>query len=117
MVSPGSSKSIQKKISGLVPPAEGSITIAQLYSEKKSYSGKRVSVTGQVTRFSPEIMGKNWIHLQDGTEFDGSFDLAITSDVSVGVGDTITFEGEITLDKDLGYGYFFDVLMENAIIR
>jgi len=62
-------------------------------------------------------MGKNWIHIQDGTDYKGSFDLAITSAISVMVGDTLTFEGKITLDKDLGYGYFFDVLMEDAQVK
>jgi hypothetical protein len=99
-----------------IAPCEGCITISKLLAEKKSFSGKTIKVTGQVTKFLPQIMGKNWIHLQDGTEFEGGFDLTITTDKQVNVGDKITFEGKITLDKDFGYGYFYAVLMEEGKI-
>ena len=59
-------------------------------------------------------MGKNWVHIQDGTEFEGGFDLTITKDKQASVGETITFEGKIVLDKDFGYGYFYNVLMEDG---
>ena len=114
-VSPGSSKSEVAKEEISISPAEGGITISELFSRKESYTGKKVKIKGQVTKFSPEIMGTNWIHIQDGTDYDGNFDLTVTSGTVVNVGDTITFEGKITLNKDLGYGYFFEVLMEDAV--
>jgi hypothetical protein len=61
-------------------------------------------------------MGKNWVHIQDGTEYQGGFDLTITTDGQVAVGETVTFEGKIVLDKDFGYGYSYPVLMEEAKI-
>lgn len=93
---------------------KGDITIAKLFENKKSYSGKTIKIKGQVAKFSPGIMKKNWIHLQDGTDFSGKFDLTITTDQNVKVGDNITLEGVITLDKDFGFGYFYDVIMEDA---
>lgn len=117
IVSPGSSKAGIKKININIPPEAGSISISELYEHKETYSGKWVSVKGQVTKFSPEIMGKNWIHLQDGSEFNGSFDLTVTTDIKLKPGDTVTFRGRIILNKDLGYGYFYDILMENAILK
>ena len=59
-------------------------------------------------------MGKNWVHLQDGTRFENKFDLTITTDVVVNKGDEVTFEGIITLNKDFGAGYSYDVLMEDG---
>jgi hypothetical protein len=59
-------------------------------------------------------MNKNWIHIQDGSEFQGGFDLTITTDKSVSLGDTVTFEGKLALDKDFGYGYFYTVLIEDG---
>ena len=59
-------------------------------------------------------MGKNWVHIQDGTEFGGGFDITITTDKPASVGETVTFEGKIALDKDFGYGYFYSVLMEEG---
>lgn len=105
-----------EKIELKIEPIAGGVTIADLFAKKASFSGKKIKVKGQVTKFSPDIMSKNWIHFQDGTESDGKFDLTITSDVTVKVGDIITFEGIIAIDKDLGYDYFYEVLMENAKI-
>jgi len=60
-------------------------------------------------------MGKNWIHLQDGTEKDGNFDLVITTLVNAKLGEIITLTGKVVLDKDFGYGYKYDVLIEDAV--
>lgn len=109
-----SSKVGLEKINITVDPCRDCIKISDLLANKKSYSGKTIMVKGQVTKFNPEIMGKNWIHIQDGSEFEGSFDLTITTDKQASIGETITFEGRIVLDKDFGYGYFYNVLMEEG---
>ena len=62
-------------------------------------------------------MNKNWIHLQDGTETNGKFDLTITSAVKVKKEDIVTVEGKVVLNKDFGYGYLFDVMIEDAIVK
>ena len=109
-----SSKVVIEKMDITVTPCKDCIKISELLANKKTYSGKTVKVTGQVTKYNPQIMGKNWIHIQDGSEFQGGFDLTITTAQSVTVGSTITFEGRIVLDKDFGYGYFYTVLMEEG---
>lgn len=114
LVSPGAASAREVKKSISISPVDGTVTIAELFSNKASYEGKTVKIKAEVTKFSPEIMNTNWIHVQDGTESDGNFDLTITSKETVNVGETLIFEGIITLDKDLGYGYFFKVLMEDA---
>lgn len=93
---------------------EGGITIAELFKKKAKYEGKTVKIKGVVKKFTDQIMNKNWIHLQDGTEFEGKFDLTITSQETVKIGDVIIIEGKIALNKDFGYGYNYDVLMEEA---
>ncbi len=105
-----------EKLEISVEVAEGGISIADLVSEKESYDGKTVRIRGQVTKYNADIMDKNWIHLQDGTESGGKFDLTITSDVVVETGKTLTFEGKIALDKDFGFGYFYEIIMEEAKI-
>ena len=114
MLSPGATKIKEGKKEIKITPAEGGITIAELYSNRDSYAGKTIKVKGEVTKFSPEIMKTNWIHVQDGTDFEGNYDLTVTSNANVKVGDVVVFEGKITLEKDLGYGYFFEVIMEDA---
>jgi hypothetical protein len=105
---------IVKKMDIKVEPCDGCTSISSLLSNKQSFSGKVIRVKGQVTKFNPEIMGKNWVHIQDGSEFQGGFDLTITTDKKVSLGDTVTFEGKIVLDKDFGYGYFYNILMEEG---
>lgn len=99
-----------------VDKAEDGITIAELYQNKELYKGKKVKVRGKVTKFSSAIMNKNWAHLQDGTEYEGDFDLTVTTIDEVNVNAVVTFEGTITLDKDFGAGYFYSVIMEDAVI-
>ena len=105
---------IVKKMDIKLEPCDGCTSISSLLSNKQSFSGKVIRVKGQVTKFNPEIMGKNWVHIQDGSEFQGGFDLTITTDKKVSLGDTVTFEGKIVLDKDFGYGYFYNILMEEG---
>jgi len=97
-----------------VEKAEGGITIAELYANKDSYAGKTVKIRGEVVKFSPDIMKTNWVHLQDGTSSNGSFDITITTDDVTKVGDVATFEGTVTLKKDFGAGYFYEVIIEKA---
>jgi len=97
-----------------IEPAEGGITIGELFTNRDSYAAKTVTIKGQVTKINRAIMDRNWIHLQDGTSGAGAFDLTITTQDDASVGDVVTFEGTIILNKDFGSGYSYEVLMENA---
>jgi hypothetical protein len=97
-----------------VAKAAGGITIAELYAKKGSYAGKSIKIKGEVVKSNPQIMGKNWLHLQDGTNINGSFDITITTNDNAKVGDVVTFEGTVTLNKDFGSGYSYDVIIENG---
>jgi len=99
-----------------IEPAEGGVTIAKLYSNKEKYTNKVVKIRGKVTKFSSQIMNRNWIHLQDSPDNQGKMDLTATTDEDAKVGDIITIEGMITLDKDFGAGYFYEIIMENSRI-
>lgn len=104
-----------EQIGGIkVEPISGGIKLSDLFANPTSFNGKKIKVSGQVIKFSPEIMQKNWVHIQDGTEANGSFDLTITTMDTVVAGSTVTFEGVISLDKDFGYGYKYDVILEEA---
>jgi hypothetical protein len=94
--------------------AEGGITIGELFSNRESYAGKTVRIRGQVTRVNRAIMGKNWVHLQDGTGDPENYDLTITTQNDAEPGELVTFEGTIVLNKDFGSGYAYEVLMEDA---
>ncbi|MHC4432244.1 MAG: hypothetical protein ACYTBS_10425 [Planctomycetota bacterium] len=100
-----------------IEPAEGGITIGQLLANADAHAGKTVRIKGQVTKVNRAILDRNWVHLQDGTEASGKFDLTITTQEQVNVGDIVTFEGTITLNKDFGAGYVYEVLMEEAKLQ
>jgi hypothetical protein len=62
-------------------------------------------------------MGKNWIHLQDGSGADGSNDLTVTTMDMTKQGDTIVVSGVVVTDKDFGYGYKYPVMIEDAAVK
>ncbi|OFX58044.1 MAG: hypothetical protein A2066_16050 [Bacteroidetes bacterium GWB2_41_8] len=97
-----------------VAPAESGLSIAVLYADRDKYSGKKIKMKGQVVKVNDEVMGKNWIHIQDGTKDGENFDLTITTLDKAAVDEVVTFEGTITLKKDFGYGYFYELIMEDA---
>jgi starvation-inducible outer membrane lipoprotein len=128
-VSPGQMKSpmAMQKPAGKQAPTHGVITkithtddevsIAEIFADPAFFNNKTVKVRGTVVKVNEQIMGKNWIHIQDGTEHDGSFDLTITTSEQVKKGSVVGFEGIIMLNKDFGYGYVYDVIMEKATIK
>jgi hypothetical protein len=97
-----------------IAPVEGSVSIADLYDNKADYAGKKVKVHGKVVKFTSAVMNKNWIHIQDGTNSGDNFDLTVTTPAFLNNGDIATFEGTVALDKDFGYGYAYDILVEDA---
>ena len=105
---------LEKKAGINIAPAEGSISIAQLWADKDKYSGKVIKIKGQVVKINEQVMGKNWIHIQDGSGDSGNFDLAVTTLDGMKMDDVVTFEGTITLNKDFGAGYFYELIMEDA---
>ncbi len=99
-----------------ITPPEGGKVLADVISGRKELSGKTVTVRGKVVKYSAKIMGKNWIHLQDGSGKDGEADLAVTTDAVAKIGDIVTMTGTVVVDKDFGHGYRYDVLLEGAMI-
>ncbi len=95
---------------------EGDLSIADVFANKADYSNKEFEIKGAVVKVNEQVMGKNWVHIQDGTGAVGNFDLTITTQADVKVGDVVTFKGKLTLEKDFGAGYFYDVIMEDGTL-
>lgn len=98
-----------------VQQPEGAQSVADVYKNKKANAGQRITVRGQVVKVNNGIMGVNWVHIQDGTNHEGDFDLTVTTQELFQVGDVVTFMGAISLDKDFGAGYSYPVIMEEAV--
>jgi hypothetical protein len=90
---------------------EGGNTIAEVYTDKQTLNGKTVRVRGQVTKFTANVMGKNWLHIRDSSTLD---DLTITTDSTVAVDAVVVIEGTLALNKDFGSGYVYPLIVEDA---
>ncbi len=99
------------KVSVNIKKIEGGKDIAEIYAEKEALSGKPIRVRGEVTKFTPNILGVNWIHIRDNST---KTDLTVTSSDTVAVGDIVALKGIIALEKDYGYGYVYPVILEKA---
>jgi len=101
--------------SNLEKPA-GGLTVAEVFASKAALAGKEVVLRGKVAKFTGQVMGKNWIHVQDGTGGAGSNDVTVTSNASAAVGNTVLVRGKLSTDRDLGFGYKYEVLIEDATV-
>lgn len=106
---------IEKKEIAVEAIANG-ISIAELFKNKEKYNNTVVTLKGEVTKYNPAIMGMNWIHMQDGTEFNGEFDLTVTTAAELKIGDVVTIQGKVALNKDFGAGYVYGIIVENATL-
>jgi hypothetical protein len=88
--------------------------VADLFAKKAELAGKPVTVVGNVVKFNANIMGTNWLHVQDGSGAAGTNDITVTTKDAVAVGDQVKVEGAVAVSRDFGMGYKFDVMIENA---
>ena len=105
-----------------VAKAEGpnAYTVAEIFAKRGALNGKQVVVKGMVTRVSSGIMGKNWIHLQDGTgsEKKKTNDLVVTTTAAEPeVGEIVTMTGTVAKDKNFGSGYKYDAIVEKGAFK
>ncbi len=91
-------------------------TVAEVATQGATLKGKTVVVRGKVVKFTPEVLGKNWVHLRDGSgsAADGSNDILVTTLDETKIGDVVLVKGVVATDRDLGSGYSFKVLIEEA---
>ena len=53
----------------------------------------------------------------DGTKGENRSDLTFTTKDVVQVGDTVTFEGTLAIDREFGAGYVYPLIVEDAVIK
>jgi len=100
-----------------ITPLEGGLTLEEIFRDKDQLAGKEILVKGIVTKYNPAIMNRNWLHIQDGTEGEGAYDLTITTNDETKVGEVVVFKGTLHLDKDFGAGYTYDLILEDATLQ
>ncbi len=93
-----------------VPKAEGGYTVAEILAADATLDGQPLKVRGRVVKFTPNIMGVNWMHIQDGS----GGDLTVTTHGSLAKGDLVLVEGLLSRNRDFGAGYSYPVMIEKA---
>lgn len=101
---------------GEIAPAPGGMTIAELYAGYSRFQGENISVRGRVMKFSEDILGTNWVTLQDGSGIAPDNKLVAKTDATLTVGDEVTVKGTVATDVNLGTGYDYKVLLEDSTV-
>lgn len=94
-------------------------TVAEVFAQSAALKDKTVSVRAQVVKVTSGVMGKNWVHVQDGTgsTVNGDGDITVTTDAEVGVGTVVVVRGTVHTDMDFGAGYTYPVMIELATLE
>lgn len=99
-------------------PVAGGNTVAEIFAAKDRLAGKPIVLRGKVVKVNNGILGRNWIHVQDGTGGAGTNDLVVTmpTAVTATLGSVVVLRGTVAINKDFGAGYTYGVLVEDATI-
>jgi hypothetical protein len=91
-------------------------TVAEVIGQRDKLSGKTVRIHGTVVKSTPGVLGKTYLHLRDGSGDPGAGtnDVTVTTTETPKVGDVVTVEGTVVLDRDIGAGYKFPTLVDDA---
>lgn len=99
-----------------IPKAAGGKTVQEIYAAQAKLAGKPVTVRGKVVKYNAMIMGKNWLHIRDGsgTAEQNDNDLTITTSTPAALGATVLVTGNVSTNRDFGAGYKYSVIIEDA---
>jgi hypothetical protein len=113
-----SAPSTDLDLTGIATPADGH-TVAELWSGKSTLAGSEIVFRGRVVKYNAGIMGRNWLHVQDGTgdAAAGSGDITVTTQSEAAVGDLVLVRGTLVADKDFGAGYQYGLIVEDAVVE
>ncbi len=94
-------------------------TIAEIFGQGKALADKKVSVRGKVVKINRGIMGRNWLHMQDGSgaAAAGTHDLTLTTAEDAKLGEVVVATGVVRVDKDFGHGYRYPVILEEVKLK
>ena len=115
---PDATPSAEIDLAGIAK-ADGGKTVAEVYAEKDALVNTKVTVRGKVVKTNTGIMGRDWLHVRDGSGADGTNDLTVTTNSKPlpKVGDTVVVTGTVVLNKDFGMGYQYPVMVEGAEVK
>ena len=98
---------------------ENACTVGECFARAKELDNKKVRVRGKVVKVSRMIMGRNWVHIQDGTgnPMENTHDLVVTTQAEPKLDSVVTVEGTLHANRDFGAGYKYNAIIEDAEIK
>jgi len=97
---------------------DNAYTVGELFDKAKELDNQKVTVRGKIVKISTMIMGKNWLHIQDGTSGSaGNNDLVVTTMAEPEKDSVVVVEGTLHADKDFGAGYRYETIIEDAEVK
>jgi len=111
---PDADKTVTPEQVDSVEQPEGGMTVADVYQRRREIAGSTVTVRGKVFKYTERVMGRNWLHIADGTGDEKHRDLTVNTLDTARLGDVVTVSGPVAIDEDLGYGYFYEVVIKDA---
>ena len=98
---------------------ENACTVGECFARAKELDNKKVRVRGKVVKVSRMIMGRNWVHIQDGTgnPMENTHDLVVTTQAEPKLDSVVTVEGTLHDNRDFGAGYKYNAIIEDAEIQ
>lgn len=110
----------EKEMNAPVPRAAGphARQIAEVFAQRNKLAGQTVRIQGRVVKLVEGVQGKNYLHLRDGTgsAAEHTHDITVTTQEAPANGSVVTLEGRLGLERDVGLGVAYPVLLEDAVI-
>lgn len=90
--------------------------VAELFAKRELLRDQMVRVHAVVVKKTDGVLGKTYMHLRDGTgsASRGDDDLTVTTTEAFEPGEAVELEGRVRTDQDLGLGYRYAVLLDDA---
>lgn len=91
-------------------------TVAEIVAGRTDLAGKKVRLRAIVVKRTEGVLGHDYLHVRDGSgdETQHTNDLSVTTDMPTSLGATVLIEGTLALDVDIGSGYKFPTLVQDA---
>lgn len=88
--------------------------VSEIHAKKNELEGKKISIRGKVVKVNLDVLGLNWVHIQDGSGEKATSDLTVTTKEVANIGDVVLVGGKVFKDKDFGHGYKYAVIIQEA---
>lgn len=99
---------------GEIERLEGGMTIEEVWNRVDEHEGQQAVLRARVVKVSNNILDRNWITLEDGTGSPPENRLIATTSETVNVGDTVIVSGIVRTNVDIGSGYEYKLVLEDA---